>query len=274
MSSLVSSELDESIEEFITVPEIDLTTEHTSKNPENIMVQSEHRQPNTHLEHVTHSFHRRLSRAKATLSVLDLLRKRNCPNTIVFANSKNQAMFLYHYLKTAHVTDLGVFTKHIPKDQWFEQLDHKIVICSEGASKGIDFFTMTNREFTRVVNLGLYEPASEYLQRAGRLGRAGNAKSDKKCEVITFVWEPQHFLAMQRWQSHTFCVFFSYTTYPFLTYHGLVKPRNETACKVVKSEAEGCTKDGTSRYFLGNFSDLGFWGIGERHQKNVPTFWY
>merc|ERR1711879_139197 len=91
------------------------------------------------------------------------------------------------------------WSKLLPKEEWMSCFDANVLVATEGLSFGIYFANLGSKcvPVKQIINVGLYEPSTGYMQRAGRLARANSYLDNEKTRIVSFVWEPQHFLAMQ-----------------------------------------------------------------------------
>ncbi|XP_030845649.1 ATP-dependent RNA helicase abstrakt [Strongylocentrotus purpuratus] len=157
--------------------------------PENLEVIST---PHVHriMPHVHQKFLRLHSEDKA-LKILELVKreqKRRVP-MMVFCNMASTCDWLAHILTENGIPALRLHSKMGGKSrsgvmEAFKSGDAHILVCSDIASRGVDTVQVQH-----VVNLDFPPFTSDYIHRAGRVGRVGSQGSGHVTNFVVHKWD-------------------------------------------------------------------------------------
>lgn len=143
------------------------------------------------MPHVPQKFIRLLASQKPE-EVLKLAQERGKGGewgTIIFCNSSASCFFLHHVLQehglfpaiiNGHMTEKcrrGVFEK-------FQEGRHKLLVATDIASRGLDTINVQH-----VINYDFPNFVSDYIHRAGRVGRVGSKSSSHVTSFVSHKWE-------------------------------------------------------------------------------------
>lgn len=109
--------------------------------------------------------------------------------TLIFCNHGNAVFWLEGILQENNVPCLVMnsMMQHTRRQESFEQFqngDCDILVCTDVASRGVDTLRAT-----QVINFDFPNAVSDYIHRAGRVGRVGSAKNCKIISFVTHKWE-------------------------------------------------------------------------------------
>nr|XP_054758557.1 probable ATP-dependent RNA helicase DDX28 [Lytechinus pictus] len=157
--------------------------------PENIEVIST---PHLHriMPHVHQKFLRLHSQDKA-VKILELVKReqKSRVSTMVFCNTASTCDWLAHFLTENGVPALRLHSKMGGKSRSgimkaFKAGEANILVCSDIASRGVDTV-----EVQHVVNFDFPPFMSDYIHRAGRVGRVGSQGSGHVTNFVVHKWD-------------------------------------------------------------------------------------
>lgn len=109
--------------------------------------------------------------------------------TLIFCNRSEAVFWLERLLQENNVPCLVMNSvmHHTKRKESFEKFQNgecDILVCTDVGSRGVDTLRAT-----QVINFDFPNAVSDYIHRAGRVGRVGSAKNCKVISFVTHKWE-------------------------------------------------------------------------------------